>query len=50
MVPFVNRGYTKGVPFWLELVYERVVTLHSFKVYERVGKSVILVYKKAQKG
>ena len=24
MVPFVNRGYTKGVPFWLELVYERV--------------------------
>ena len=48
----IGRLHPIGVdPFFRVQVYERVVmTTNSFKVDERVRKSVILVYKKAQKG
>ena len=41
-VPFVNRRYTKGVPFWIKMVYkwvpceQRFLSCMAFTVYEIV--------------
>ena len=49
MMAYTERLHPKGVPISSLLEYERVV-ISLVGVYERVGKSVISVCKKAQKG
>ena len=49
MMAYTERLHPKGVPISGLLEYERVV-ISLVEVYERVGKSVISVCKKAQKG
>ena len=48
-MPYNRRLRPEGVPFFRLLVYGRV-GISLIEVYERGGKSVILVCKKAQKG
>ena len=49
MMAYAERLHPKGAPISGLLEYERVV-ISLVEVYERVGKSVISVCKKAQKG
>ena len=49
MMAFTGRPRTKGVSFFRPKVYERV-GISLFEGYKRIGKSVIWVYDRAQKG